>query len=362
MQRQNIFMLSRRIFRELTDRVLLGGSYRVTAASCVANQCRQCRRPDVPPARHASSSSSTRWKSRQGKDFFAREARVQGLKSRAAFKLLELNEKHKLFKPGQTVVDLGFAPGSWSQVAVNRTNPNGRVIGIDLIPAQPPRGVSTIQGNFLSTVIQDEVRAYVRDPELGRPRKNVSAKDEDGVTEEDLDEMERGYIDIERQAHLEGVTTEPMGQPAAYIEADAAPKARLSLKERDARHGRAVDVVLSDMSEPWDQTAGFYKKSLSDPYFRMMNTSGNAFRDHAGSMDLCMAALTFSYDTLKTGGHFLCKFYQGTEEKAFETKLKRLFASVHREKPDSSRTESKEAYFVALRRKETPTRDEVFRE
>jgi 21S rRNA (uridine2791-2'-O)-methyltransferase len=202
-------------------------------------------------------------------------------------------------------------------------------------------------------VIQDEVRAYVRDPELGRPRKNVSAKDEDGITEEDLDEMERGYIDIERQAHLEGVITEPMGQSAAYIKADANPEARLSVKERDARHGRAVDVVLSDMSEPWDQTAGFYKKSLSDPYFRMMNTSGNAFRDHAGSMvslfalsmvsllsfqDLCMAALTFSYDTLKTGGHFLCKFYQGTEEKAFETKLKRLFASVHREKPDSSRT------------------------
>jgi 23S rRNA U2552 (ribose-2'-O)-methylase RlmE/FtsJ len=51
-----------------------------------------------------------------------------------------------------------------------------------------------------------------------------------------------------------------------------------------------------------------------------------------------MAALTFSYDTLKTGGHFLCKFYQGTEEKAFETKLKRLFTKVHREKPDSSRT------------------------
>lgn len=51
-----------------------------------------------------------------------------------------------------------------------------------------------------------------------------------------------------------------------------------------------------------------------------------------------MAALAFSFDTLKTGGHFLCKFYQGSEEKAFETKLKRLFAKVHREKPDSSRS------------------------
>jgi 21S rRNA (uridine2791-2'-O)-methyltransferase len=158
------------------------------------------------------------------------------------------------------------------------------VIGIDLIPAQPPRGVSTIQGNFLSTVIQDEVRAYVQDPELGRPRKQISSKDEEGLTEEDVDEMERGYIDIERQAFLDGVTTEPIGQPVEDKDRDEKPAAKLSLKERDVRQGRAVDVVLSDMSEPWDQTAGFYKKSLSDPYFRMMNTSGNAFRDHVGSM------------------------------------------------------------------------------
>lgn len=51
-----------------------------------------------------------------------------------------------------------------------------------------------------------------------------------------------------------------------------------------------------------------------------------------------MAGLTFAFDTLRTGGHFLCKFYQGPEDKALETKLKRLFAKVHREKPDSSRS------------------------
>lgn len=51
-----------------------------------------------------------------------------------------------------------------------------------------------------------------------------------------------------------------------------------------------------------------------------------------------MAALTFAFDTVKTGGHFLCKYYQGPEEKAFETKLKRLFAKVSREKPESSRS------------------------
>lgn len=167
---------------------------------------------------------------------------------------------------------------------MNRTTPNGRVIGIDLIPAQPPRGVSTIQGNFLSPAIQDEVRAYVRDPDLGRVRRHISSEEQGGLTEEDLNKMERGYIDLERHAHLEGLESETIGLPGEGKEQTGRPDAKLSLKERDERQGRAVDVVLSDMSEPWDQTAGFYKRSLSDPYFRMMNTSGNAFRDHAGSM------------------------------------------------------------------------------
>jgi len=92
----------------------------------------------------------------------------------------------------------------------------------------------------------------------------------------------------------------------------------------------------------------------------MMNTTGINFKDHAGSMDLCAAALNFSYDTLKVGGHFICKFYQGAEDKQFEGQLKKLFAVVHREKPESSRSESKEAYFVALRRKAEAKKEDVF--
>ncbi|KAF2012302.1 FtsJ-domain-containing protein [Aaosphaeria arxii CBS 175.79] len=352
-------MLSRRIFQQLTDSLLLGPR-NCAPLACSASKCSSRTKP--ASKRHASSSSSTRWKSRQGSDYFAREAKVQGLKSRAAFKLLEINEKYKLFKPGQTVVDLGFAPGSWSQVAVNRTSPGGRVIGIDLIPAQPPKGVSTIQGNFLSPDIQADVRQYVQDPDLGRPRRQVTSPEHhEGYSEEDVEELERGYIDLERHA-LGGIEIETLGQAGQEGSRQEAEESKLSLKERDKRKGRVVDVVLSDMSEPWDQTTGFHKKSLSDPYTRMMNTSGIAFKDHAGSMDLCMAALNFGFDTLRTGGHFLCKFYQGSEDKALEMTLRRLFTKVHREKPDSSRSESKEAYFVALRRKEAPTREEVFRE
>lgn len=75
--------------------------------------------------------------------------------------------------------------------------------------------------------------------------------------------------------------------------------------------------------------------------------------------DLCSAALTFCYDTLVTGGHFLCKFYQGSEDHAFELRLKKSFEKVYRIKPDSSRKESREAYFLGLRRRAGASREEV---
>lgn len=71
-----------------------------------------------------------------------------------------------------------------------------------------------------------------------------------------------------------------------------------------------------------------------------MNTSGMPFRDHAGSMDLCGAALEFAYDTLRTGGHFICKFYAGAEDGILEKKVRRLFEKVLREKPVASRSVS----------------------
>ncbi|KAK5079400.1 2' O-ribose methyltransferase [Lithohypha guttulata] len=134
-------------------------------------------------------------------------------------------------------------------------------------------------------------------------------------------------------------------------------------KEKDMQHdGKVVDVVLSDMSAPWEITSGLWKNSLSNPYYRMMNTSGNKFKDHAGSMDLCRSALYFAYETLKVGGHFVCKFYQGAEDKQFEKQLKAMFHKVHREKPESSRSESKEAFFVALKRLAKVDRNAVFDE
>lgn len=308
----------------------------------------------------SSSSSSTRWKSRQGKDWFARAAKVKGLRSRAAFKLLEIDTKYKIFKRGQTVVDLGYAPGSWSQVAYERTQPHGRILGIDIIPAQPPHGVSTIQGNFLSRRVQQSVKNFLLDPERGRPRRPLfsSSPDEEDV-DDDVVAEEPSYIDLERHMndHDNGAAGIQSTSPAPSSSSSSSSSPSLEQKqeqeqeqEQENDETKMVHVVLSDMCAPWDQTSGFWKRSLSDPYNRMMNTTGIKFSDHAGSMDLCNAALRFAFETLKPGGHFVCKFYQGAEDKELELKLRKMFAVVHREKPESSRSESKEAYFVALRR------------
>ncbi|EGP86484.1 uncharacterized protein MYCGRDRAFT_73148 [Zymoseptoria tritici IPO323] len=279
----------------------------------------------------ASTSSSTRWKSRQSSDPYTRQSKLSGLKSRAAYKLLEIDAKHHLFRRGDTVVDLGFAPGSWSQVAANRTSPGGRVVGIDVIPAQPPRGVNALQGNFLSEEIRAEVGRFVREEGRGRVR--------DG-----------------------GVRIEEVGDALDGMGGEVVKEDGLTQKEMDVAAGRVVDVVLSDMSEPWPMVYSKWVRSVSNPYSRMQNTSGMPFRDHAGSMDLCMAALTFSFDTLRTGGNFLCKFFAGAEDHALEMRLKKLFDKVYRIKPDSSRKESKEAYFVALKRKAGVEREDVLGE
>ena len=81
-------------------------------------------------------------------DAYVQRARAEGWRSRAAFKLLEIDTTDKLLKPGMTVVDLGSAPGSWSQVAAKRVAPGGRLVALDLLPMEPIHGVEFIQGDF----------------------------------------------------------------------------------------------------------------------------------------------------------------------------------------------------------------------
>ncbi|HEY3433056.1 MAG TPA: RlmE family RNA methyltransferase [Rhodocyclaceae bacterium] len=81
-------------------------------------------------------------------DPYVIKAKHDGWRSRAVFKLIEIDEKDRLFKPGMTVVDLGCTPGSWSEYVVKRIQPGGRLIGLDLLPMDPIPGVTFIQGDF----------------------------------------------------------------------------------------------------------------------------------------------------------------------------------------------------------------------
>ena len=96
----------------------------------------------------ARSKSSHRWMQRHVNDEFVKRSRREGYRSRAAYKLLEIQEKDQVLRPGQVVVDLGAAPGGWSQVAARLVGKTGAVIGIDILPIDPLPGVIFIRGDF----------------------------------------------------------------------------------------------------------------------------------------------------------------------------------------------------------------------
>lgn len=96
----------------------------------------------------ARSKSSHRWMQRHVNDAFVQRSKREGYRSRAAYKLLEIQEKDGVLRPGQRVVDLGAAPGGWLQVARDLIGPKGHVIGIDLLPIAPLDGVTLLQGDF----------------------------------------------------------------------------------------------------------------------------------------------------------------------------------------------------------------------
>jgi 23S rRNA (uridine2552-2'-O)-methyltransferase len=106
-------------------------------------------------AKKSSSASSKRWMQEHVNDFYVKEANKKGLRSRAVFKLEEINKKDKLIRSGMTVVDLGAAPGSWSQWAVDTVGLNGKVIACDILPMDSIAGVDFLQGDFREDAVLD---------------------------------------------------------------------------------------------------------------------------------------------------------------------------------------------------------------
>lgn len=283
-----------------------------------------------------NSSAKNRWLARQQNDHYTREAKVQNLRSRAAFKLIEIDDKFKLFSKGkgQRVLDLGFAPGAWSQVAVRRIGDGGVVLGVDILPCDPPQGVSSIQANILSKKTHELIRLYFS--KHFRLHKKDDLHQHHGYLQHIMEELthDRGY----------GVHRATSSPDTAEDKIDKFP----------------IDIIISDMYEPWPQISGFWTNLTNAAYNRMANTTGLAIRDHYQSIDLCDAALVAAIDLLRPHGSLVCKLYTGKEDKLFEKRLKKVFKRVNRFKPDACRDESKEIYFVARDKKDPLDKIKVF--
>jgi 23S rRNA (uridine2552-2'-O)-methyltransferase len=94
------------------------------------------------------AKSNKAWLRRHVTDTYVRQARQAGYRSRAAYKLLEIDKRDKLLKPGMRVLDLGAAPGGWSQVAAEKVNPGGKVVAVDLLEVKPIHGVTIFKEDF----------------------------------------------------------------------------------------------------------------------------------------------------------------------------------------------------------------------
>ena len=200
----------------------------------------------------ARSKQSKRWLKEHFDDPYVQQAQKDGYRSRAVYKLLEIDEKDRLLKPGMTVVDLGSAPGGWSQIAAMRIGDTGRIIALDILPMDALADVTFIQGDFHEESVYNELLKVIDD--------------------------------------------------------------------------RPVDLVMSDMAP---------------------NTSGIKAVDQPRAMYLCELALELAQKTLKPGGDFLVKVFQGEGFDAYLAEVKKSFKKVLVRKPQASRSRSREVYLLA---------------
>jgi 23S rRNA (uridine2552-2'-O)-methyltransferase len=242
-----------------------------------------------PKMRHTASSHA--WLSRQLNDPYVQASKRDGWRSRAAYKLIEIDDKYHILKPGQRILDLGAAPGGWSQVAVERVKAAVAAV------AEPE-----LDGD---TTGQSDIKGVSDGKRTKTPGQVVA-------------------IDYLMFDPIQGVEILELD----FTDATAEPRLTAML-----RGGRA-DVVLSDMAAP---------------------TTGHTHTDHLRIMGLAEQAYVFAAEILTQGGTFLCKVFQGGSESELLKLLKRDFQTVRHIKPPASRAESAELYVLATGFRGGPT-------
>ncbi|TGW14514.1 RlmE family RNA methyltransferase [bacterium NHP-B] len=269
------------------------------------------------------SMSSQQWLRRQFKDPYVKRAAREGFRSRAAYKLMEMDDKYKLLVPGQVVVDLGCAPGSWSEVALSRL-------------AEPSRAEKKGRPRPLKT---DAATIGTRKTQAAEAMTKEGRTQGSGGSDQDVapalaasDKCGRSQDpshDGQRQGVVMGLDLCEMTplDGALFFQGDfLSDEALVWLEQALAPYGGRADVVLSDMAP---------------------STTGHKSTDHLRIMALSEAALDFAQKVLSPKGHFVAKIFQGGGDPAYLKALKQCFSHVHCVKPASSRKESSEMYVVA---------------
>jgi 23S rRNA (uridine2552-2'-O)-methyltransferase len=229
------------------------------------------------------------WLNDHVNDPYVKLAQKEGYRARAAFKLKEIDEAFKLIRPGHTVVDLGSAPGAWSQYVRRKLSPagaavgelNGRIVALDILPMEPVEGVEFIQGDF---TLPETLSVLLQKLEL----------------------------------------------PAQSIRG---PEADLALKNKEIKPmERLVDVVVSDMAP---------------------NLSGIASSDAARITELVELAVDFAQQQLKPEGALVVKLFHGSGYSQLVKLFKDRFRVVKPIKPKSSRDKSAETFLLGIGLKNT---------
>ena len=192
---------------------------------------------------------SKNWINKQRRDIYVRQSKVEGYRSRAVYKLQEIDQKFKIFKNGISVIDLGAAPGSWSQYA-SKNIKSGKIVSIDFKDFEKIGNIHQIKGDFTDDRYKKEIVDYF---------------------------------------------------------------------------GVKVDVVLSDLA---------------------VNTTGNKNLDSIYTGELCMEAMKFSKETLKSDGKFISKIFMGSTFNEIVSEAKKIFKENKVFKPLASRKDSKESFII----------------
>lgn len=197
----------------------------------------------------AKNKISKNWINKQNRDQYFKQSKIEGYRSRAIYKIKEIDEKYKILKNGISLIDLGAAPGSWSQYAAKKIK-NGKILSIDLKEIMEIKNTFQVKGDFTEIDCQNKIKKYF---------------------------------------------------------------------------SNRVDVIFSDMA---------------------VNTSGNKYLDSISTGELCISAIRFSKEILKSKGTFVSKLFMGSAFNDIMKEAKITFKEIRIYKPKASRKESKENFII----------------